>query len=106
MKGKIKIKGNMGLAMKLNAVTAATKKYMESHKGAPATKKTSGDAGQLKSAEAFKLIGEAIESRGPEFVKKVNGVIQFDITPGMNMSFTYCVWVCLVVTIRICSYTK
>lgn len=88
MKGLVKIKGNMGLAMKLNVVIAATRNYVKT-KGAAATAKpaaTAKTAGAkpagLKSAEIFKLIGEAVAKDNGTVAKKVNGVIQFVITPG------------------------
>jgi hypothetical protein len=90
MKGKIKFKGNMVLAMKLTAVTSATKTYLAKNKGgtkaslAAATSPVSSGthASGLKSAALFSGIGEAVKTKGPELVSKVKGTIQFNITPG------------------------
>lgn len=89
MKGLIKIKGNMGLAMKLNVVIAATRNYIKKNGAAAAAAPTAKAATQaaagksaLKSAEVFRLIGAAIEKDGAALAKKVKGVIQFIITPG------------------------
>lgn len=88
MKGLIKIKGNMGLAMKLNVVVAATRNFIKKN-GATAAPKAAAPAAPkaaaptaLKSAELFRLIGAAVAADGPALAKKVNGVIQFVITPG------------------------
>lgn len=78
MKGKIKIKGNMGLAMKLNVVLDATRKTASSQPTAGANTSTSG----LKSAAIFELIGKALEKDGASLVKKTKGIYQFNITPG------------------------
>ncbi|KAF4323198.1 hypothetical protein BBO99_00002782 [Phytophthora kernoviae] len=84
MKGLVKIKGNMGLAMKLNVVLAATRNYMKKHGGAaksaaskPAAAKP---AGGLKSTEIFRLLGDVVAKDGAVMAKKVKGIIQFDIT--------------------------
>lgn len=91
MKGLVKIKGNMGLAMKLNVVTAATREYMKKNGGAaapaaaPAAAAAAPKAAEgpkLKSAVVFRAIADAIKADGPAIAKKVNGVIQFKITPG------------------------
>lgn len=85
MKGLIKIKGNMGLAMKLNVVVAATRNFIKKNGAAaapsPAAATPSGKTA-LKSAEVFRLIGAALQADGPALAKKVNGIIQFNITPG------------------------
>ncbi|RLN98255.1 hypothetical protein BBJ28_00000038 [Nothophytophthora sp. Chile5] len=84
MKGLVKIKGNMGLAMKLNVVLAATRNYMKKNGGAakPAAPSAAAPpvAGGLKSAEIFRLIGEAVAADDGTMAKKVKGIIQFDIT--------------------------
>ncbi|RLN49376.1 hypothetical protein BBJ28_00000835 [Nothophytophthora sp. Chile5] len=84
MKGLVKIKGNMGLAMKLNVVLAATRNYMKKNGGAakPAAVPAAAPpaAGGLKSAEIFRLIGEAVAADDGTMAKKVKGIIQFDIT--------------------------
>ncbi|OQR82234.1 hypothetical protein ACHHYP_16346 [Achlya hypogyna] len=91
MKGKIKVKGNMGLAMKLSAVTNATKVYLAKQKKAstsPAAASTAAAAAPapaasgLKSTALFAAIGEAVKTQGPQLVSKVKGTIQFNISPG------------------------
>lgn len=88
MKGLVKIKGNMGLAMKLNVVLAATRNYMKKQgagaKPAAAAAKPAAAApaaaGGLNSKEIFRLLGEVVAKDGASMAKKVKGVIQFDIT--------------------------
>ncbi|KAF1313769.1 Peroxisomal multifunctional enzyme type 2, partial [Globisporangium splendens] len=84
MKGLIKIKGNMGLAMKLNVVVAATRNFIKKNGAgaAPAAAAPSAGKSALKSAEVFRLIASALQAEGPALAKKVNGVIQFNVTPG------------------------
>ena len=84
MKGQVKIKGNMGLAMKLNVVLAATRNYMKTKStstpsAAPAAVSTATTGG-LSSQEIFRLLGEVVAKDGAAMAKKVKGVIQFDIT--------------------------
>lgn len=81
MKGLVKIKGNMGLAMKLNVVIAATRNYMKTKGAAPAPKAAAAPAG-LKSAAIFKVIGDVVSKDDGTLAKKVGGVIQFVVTPG------------------------
>ncbi|KAF0719048.1 Aste57867_1309 [Aphanomyces stellatus] len=84
MQGKIKFKGNMGLAMKLSAVINAYKQKVASGAAAaaaPAATPAATTTG-LRSAGIFASIGEAIKAKGPELVGKVKGTIQFNITPG------------------------
>ncbi|RQM17404.1 hypothetical protein DD237_001379 [Peronospora effusa] len=83
MKGQVKIKGNMGLAMKLNVVLAATRNYMKT-KGTTATSATpetvpAATTNGLNSKEIFRLLGEVVAKDGDAMAKKVKGVIQFDI---------------------------
>ncbi|RHY62481.1 hypothetical protein DYB34_006192 [Aphanomyces astaci] len=85
MQGKIKIKGNMGLASKLTAVIAAYKKKIASAPSTPAAAPATPPSAAkptLRSAAIFAAIGEAITAKGPELVSKVKGTIQFVITPG------------------------
>ncbi|TMW62354.1 hypothetical protein Poli38472_009847 [Pythium oligandrum] len=88
MKGLVKIKGNMGLAMKLNVVTTATRDFIKKNGGgaaaapAPAAAAPAPAAGGLKSAAIFQALEDAVKKEGPTLAKKVNGVIQFNITPG------------------------
>ncbi|KAG7388120.1 hypothetical protein PHYPSEUDO_013080 [Phytophthora pseudosyringae] len=86
MKGLVKIKGNMGLAMKLNVVLAATRNYMKK-KGTPPKPAAAAAAapapaatGGLNSKEIFRLLGEVVAKDGAAMAKKVKGIIQFDIT--------------------------
>ncbi|RHY29413.1 hypothetical protein DYB32_006088 [Aphanomyces invadans] len=93
MQGKIKLKGNMGLASKLAAVIAAYKQKAASSGSAPAAAAsvpatpTSSAQPKLRSALLFASIGEAIKTKGPELVSKVKGTIQFVITPGNPLHF-------------------
>ncbi|CAI5736184.1 unnamed protein product [Peronospora destructor] len=84
MKGQVKIKGNMGLAMKLNVVLAATRNYMKAKSttatsAAPSAVPAAATEG-LSSKEIFRLLGEVVAKDGDAMAKKVKGVIQFDIT--------------------------
>lgn len=83
MRGKLKIKGNMGLAMKLGTVIKAAQ---ASKASAPAAKPSGGAAkpsagSNLKSAALFDQIAAGIAD-DPGMAKKIKGVIQFIITPG------------------------
>lgn len=98
MKGKLKLKGNMAIAMKLNAVLDAARKAgvsipsastgaaAASAPAAPAAAaakpaaKPAAAAGGTKTAPVFEAIRFAIEEDGASLVKKVGGVIQFNIT--------------------------
>ncbi|KAH7467291.1 Peroxisomal multifunctional enzyme A [Phytophthora ramorum] len=86
MKGLVKIKGNMGLAMKLNVVLAATRNYMKKQgpsaksAAAPAPAAAAAATGGLNSKEIFRLLGEVVAKDGAAMAKKVKGIIQFDIT--------------------------
>ena len=82
MKGKIKVKGNMGLAMKLNTVLDATRKMALKKPASVSGGGSSSSSSSLKSALVFDLIGKAIAERGAEYVKKTKGIYQFNITPG------------------------
>uniref|UniRef100_K3X5T6 SCP2 domain-containing protein n=1 Tax=Globisporangium ultimum (strain ATCC 200006 / CBS 805.95 / DAOM BR144) TaxID=431595 RepID=K3X5T6_GLOUD len=86
MKGLIKIKGNMGLAMKLNVVVAATRNFIKKNDAgaaaAPAAAPAAAGKSALKSAEVFRLIASVLQTEGPALAKKVNGIIQFNVTPG------------------------
>ena len=76
MSGKLKIKGNMGLAMKLGPIIEQARP--KSHGGvAP-----SPVAGALKSTALFQALAAAVAADGPALVKKLKGVVLFDITDG------------------------
>ncbi|KAI9916647.1 hypothetical protein PsorP6_016889 [Peronosclerospora sorghi] len=83
MKGLVKIKGNLGIAMKLNMVLAATRDYMKRKE--PGGKAVASEAPApaprgLTSKEIFHLLDEAVTQDGAAMAKKVNGIFQFDIT--------------------------
>ncbi|EEY69755.1 uncharacterized protein PITG_06241 [Phytophthora infestans T30-4] len=86
MKGLVKIKGNMGLAMKLNVVLAATRNYMKKKNtgakpaGAAPAATVPETTGGLNAKEIFRLLGEVVAKDGAAMTKKVKGIIQFDIT--------------------------
>lgn len=94
MRGTLKLKGNMALALKLNAVMDAARKAMGggATSGAGATAPTvpaapapsaavpSSIGAGLKSGATFEAIQAAIAREGPSLVKAVGGVITFDIT--------------------------
>jgi 3-hydroxyacyl-CoA dehydrogenase/3a,7a,12a-trihydroxy-5b-cholest-24-enoyl-CoA hydratase len=104
MQGKLKIKGNMAMAMKLNTVMDAAKKagigtvQVPTKAAAPAapaapaaapapasTASSGAGAGAgagLKSKPFFEAIAAAVESDGASLVQKVKGKIQFVITAG------------------------
>lgn len=75
MKGKIKIKGNMGLAMKFGNVLTETKKLAAAAPAAPAAAASAGG----KSAPFFEQIGAALATQGADLVRKTNGRIQWNI---------------------------
>lgn len=100
MRGKLKIKGNMAIAMKLNSVLeaarnasgaagkppaapaaagagAAAAKPAETPLATTASASTPGPV--VKSQALFDAIGLAVRSDGAALVKKVNGIIQFNI---------------------------
>lgn len=77
MKGKIKVKGNMGLAMKLNVVLDATRDAFLNK-----SKSSNDSSKKLKSDAVFTMIEEAIQENGKSFVEKTKGIYQFMITPG------------------------
>ncbi|CEG48016.1 scp2 sterol transfer family protein [Plasmopara halstedii] len=86
MKGVLKIKGNMGLAMKLNVVLAATRNYMKTNKKSimPLDDTAPVPTEKSKSKEIFSLLGDVIVKDGVAMSKKVKGIIQFDVTGAGN----------------------
>jgi 3-hydroxyacyl-CoA dehydrogenase/3a,7a,12a-trihydroxy-5b-cholest-24-enoyl-CoA hydratase len=90
MQGKLKIKGNMGLAMKLQKVIGATKaKAAELGitpesvlNSAAATGESSlvAEPATLQSGPLFEQMGEAVRTQGEQLVKQVKGVIRFKLT--------------------------
>jgi len=81
MKGKLKIKGNMALAQKLEVVTKAAKGAAG---GVAAKKAGAASVGidGFKSSPLMQAIADGIAADGPELVKKVKGVIAFELTNG------------------------
>eukprot|EP01114_Cavostelium_apophysatum_P015397 TRINITY_DN417_c0_g1_i1.p1 TRINITY_DN417_c0_g1~~TRINITY_DN417_c0_g1_i1.p1 ORF type:complete len:275 (-),score=88.82 TRINITY_DN417_c0_g1_i1:39-776(-) len=85
MQGKMKIQGNMGLAMKLDKLPK--KKTDEKPAGgaapsspAPAASSSSSSAGgNFKATAVFDELNKRIASN-PDLVKQIGGVYQFDIT--------------------------
>lgn len=82
MKGKLKVKGNMSLAMKFNQVLTATRKQLEKTK----KKKTAGAVAAAVSTSAapkaqvvFDQLAEVLPTKGAALVAKMKGVIQWDI---------------------------
>eukprot|EP00948_MAST-09A_sp_MAST-9A-sp1_P001112 g1112.t1 len=75
--GKLKIKGNMGLAMKLSSVMDAVKAYAANPPAAAA-------GSSCKSAEIFKLIDSQLGAQGATLVKKMKGIIKYVITDSGN----------------------
>lgn len=87
MRGKLKIKGNMGLAMKLGAVIEAAKKAGISAApaagAAPAAAAPSAAAAAAASSPGTAALGDleaALKTQGPELVKRVKGVVVFKLT--------------------------
>lgn len=89
MRGSLKLKGNMALALKLNSVMEAIRKTTgggtlpasvtlpaASH-GAPAPPRSSPE---LKSGPTFEAIRGAIEKDGASLVRQVGGVISFHLS--------------------------
>jgi len=73
MKGKLKIKGNMALAQKLEVVTKAAKTGL-------AKKAAAVGIDGFKSSALMQQIADGVAADGPELVKKVKGVIAFELT--------------------------
>lgn len=84
MKGLVTIKGNMGLAMKLNMVLTATRKYMikmdRAAKPAAAVSAPVEPTDALDSNAIFLLLGDVVTKDGDAMAKKMKSMIQFDIT--------------------------
>jgi len=78
MGGKIKIKGNMGLAMKMDAINKVLMKYKDA---AGADAPAGGDSAPASGiAAVFKSMEAQLASQGKAMVKKVKGVICFNVT--------------------------
>jgi NAD(P)-dependent dehydrogenase (short-subunit alcohol dehydrogenase family)/putative sterol carrier protein len=98
MKGLLKIKGDMGLAMKLEALTkgmsatapkaaaAAPAAAAAAAAAAPATASSS----DFKAQAVFDALSKRIASEGPALVSKVNGIFEFDLAGanGKRQSWT------------------
>eukprot|EP00002_Diphylleia_rotans_P015654 TRINITY_DN302_c0_g1_i1.p2 TRINITY_DN302_c0_g1~~TRINITY_DN302_c0_g1_i1.p2 ORF type:complete len:259 (-),score=84.00 TRINITY_DN302_c0_g1_i1:218-994(-) len=86
MKGQIKIKGNMGLAQKLDVVVKAAKKAPAAAPAAAAPAAAAAapagvSVAGFKSSALFEDIAAALAA-DPSVAKKVNGVLQFDVSAG------------------------
>jgi putative sterol carrier protein len=108
MKGKLKIKGNMGLAMKFNTILNVTRKSMEAKYGTIDSLLQSGTAQQQEQKQEqqkqqqpntnqsdpsnaqseskmnisdpiFQMIDQGIKEQGAKLVQKVQGVFQFKL---------------------------
>jgi len=77
MQGKLKIQGNMGLAMKLDKLPRKKDQPASAPKSA-STPSTSTGSG-LKSVAVFEELSKRIASN-PGFVQQIGGIYQFDIT--------------------------
>jgi len=88
MSGKVKIQGNMGLAMKLDKIPKVSKEFgpvsnTPAQKSAsPASSPPSPAGGsQFRAATVFDGLTKTIASN-PDLVKSIAGIYQFDITAG------------------------
>jgi len=82
MSGKLKIQGNMGLAMKLDKIPKVSKEYGPV---SPAASKTAPPAttngGTFRASAVFDGLSKNIASN-PDLIKTIGGVYQFDINSG------------------------
>ena len=83
MQGKIKMQGNMGLAMKLEQVIKSKKPAGAAPAAAAAAPAAAPAAAGFKSDSLFNEIQGGIAA-DPSLVKKVNGVYCFVVTDGPN----------------------
>lgn len=82
MKGKLKVKGNMSLAMKFNQVLTATRKQLEKSKkkkAASAAAEAVAVSAAPKAQVVFDQLAEVLPTKGAALVAKMKGVIQWDI---------------------------
>lgn len=82
MRGKLKFKGNLAMAMKLNTVLDAARKGAPTKAaaaGAGAAAPSSASSPALQSQPLFDAIALAIRADGASLVKKVGGVIAFSV---------------------------
>lgn len=87
MKGRLKIKGNMAIALKVQTVMEAARKEMGNISSSVATGSTAitptpSVTNKLKSGPIFDAIRIAINNDGATLVKKVSGIIQITLTEG------------------------
>jgi len=88
MQGKLKIQGNMGLAMKLDKLprkkadqpaSAPKSQPASAPKSQPASTPSASTGSGLKSVAVFEELTKRIASN-PGFVQQIGGIYQFDIT--------------------------
>jgi len=89
MSGKVKIQGNMGLAMKLDKIPKVSKDASSPASATPpTTTKPSNGSGEFRATAVFDGLSKNIASN-PDLVKTIGGVYQFDITAaGKTKSWT------------------
>ena len=86
MKGLLKIKGDMGLAMKLEAIT---KGNTNAPAPAPPAAAPSAAGAEFKAQTVFDVLAKRITTEGPALVAKVNGIFEFDLAAnGKRQSWT------------------
>ena len=96
MNGKLKIKGDMGLAMKLETLTKGMPKPSASSApaasapaAAAAAPAASSGASDFKAQAVFDALSKRVGSEGAALVSKVNGVFEFDLAAnGKRQSWT------------------
>lgn len=94
MNGKLKIKGDMALAMKLETLTKGMPKpSAPAAAAAPApssaSSASSGAASDFKAQAVFDALSKRIGTEGAALVSKVNGVFEFDLgANGKRQSWT------------------
>jgi len=86
MSGKVKIQGNMGLAMKLDKIPKVSKEYgpvanTPAQKSASPPSSPTAGGSEFRAAAVFDGLTKTIASN-PDLVKSIAGVYQFDITAG------------------------
>jgi putative sterol carrier protein len=81
MRGLVKIRGNMALAMKLDGlINAARAAGFDAAPGPAAAAPSATAVPASAGAAVFDALREALKDQGAELVKKVAGVIEFNLT--------------------------